>query len=98
MELKEYNERLNKIETDFKSAKNNLHIEYGLSQAIYKIGDIIKDSRFTFKVDRITVYVSFGIPEPVYHGVELKKDLTPKKNGTRAAIYGNHGIEIVKKA
>ncbi len=97
MEEKEYLEKLKKIETDFDAAKKSLYSEYGLSKAKCAIGDIIKDSRWALKVDKITAYIDFfGIPEPVYHGFELKKDLTPKKNFSRVSIHGNNGVEILK--
>lgn len=45
MEALEYQEKLKKLKADFEIAQKNLHIEYGLSQAKYKKGDIIKDHR-----------------------------------------------------
>jgi len=98
MEETEYNERMKKIETDYEQAKKNLYIEYGLSQSKYKKGDIIKDHRWAMLIDRITVSKTFGLPQPVYTGAELKKDLTPKANGNRVSIYGNEGIELIKSA
>ncbi len=96
MEEKEYREKLKKIEADFKTARETLYSEYGLSQAKCAIGDIVKDNRWALKVDKITVSKGFGLPEPVYHGFELKKDLTPKKNFSRVAIHGNNGVEVIK--
>lgn len=97
MEEKEFENRLNTITVNYENAKRDLYIEYGLDQARYKKGDIIKDCRWTILIDRISVHKNLsGCIEPVYHGVELKKDLTIKKNGNRGAIYGNHGVELVK--
>lgn len=73
-----------------------LYREFGLSQAKYKVGDTIKDSVRIILIDKITVSVSFNLPEPVYNGVELVKNLTPNKKGKRGAIYGNDGTELVK--
>lgn len=98
MEETEYNERLKKIEADYEQTKKNLYIEYGKSQAKYGVGDIIGDSTKIIKVDRITVHKSFGLPEPVYNGIELRKDLLPKKNGDRGAIYGNRQITLYERA
>lgn len=97
MKEQEYNERLKKIESDYEQAKRLLYIEYGKSQAKFDVGDIISDETVTIKVDKITVYKSFGFPEPVYNGVELKKDLTPKKNRNKSAIYGSHKITLIEK-
>ena len=98
MEEAEYNERLKKVEGDYDLAKRMLYRECGLSRAIYKNGDIIKDSNTTILIDKITVSISFGVPEPVYHGIELRKDLMPKKNGDRGSIYGNHLTELIKSS
>ena len=48
------------------------------------------------QITKISAYKGFGYPEPVYKGIELKKDLTPKKNGDMVAIYGNSGVELVR--
>ena len=97
MEETEYNERLKKIEADFEQAKKQLYFDYGMSKVIFKKGDIIKDSRWAMLIDRITVSKTFGLPEPVYSGLELKKDLSPRKDGNRVSIYGNNA-ELVKGA
>lgn len=97
MEEKDYQDKLKKIEAAYEQAKKNLYIEYGLSQAIFKKGDIIKDHRWTMLVDKITVSVGFDrIPVPVYAGPELKKDLKPKANNNHVSIYGNKGVELIK--
>lgn len=89
MEKEIYLENLKKIEKDAELAKNNLYREFVFTNKKFKIGDTIKDGRWAFTIDKITVYKTFDFPEPVYHGFELKKDLTPKKNGNRVTIYGN---------
>jgi hypothetical protein len=89
MEIKEYNERLKEIEVNYEKAKRNLHNEYGLSLAKFKKGDIITDKNTIIMVNEITVNVSFGQVCPVYRGIELKKDLTPKKNNSIGCIYAN---------
>ena len=95
MEKETYLEKLKEIEQDAAVKKSNLYKEYALANAKYKVGDLIKDERWAFVIDKISVYVGYGIPQPVYHGFELKKDLTPKKNNSRVTIYGNEG-ELVR--
>jgi hypothetical protein len=97
MEKETYLEKLKEIEKHFEVSKSNLYREYALTNAKFKIGDTIKDERWAFTIDKITVYKMFDMPEPVYHGFELKKDLTPKKNGNRVTIYGNKA-ELVRGA
>ncbi len=96
MEKVDYENRLKQIESVYKASKDALYIEFGLSQAKYKVGDTIKCDDRTILIDKITAYKSFNLPEPVYHGIMLKKDLTPKKNGERDSIYGNHSTELIK--
>ncbi|SRR3972149_3709259 len=96
MEEAEYNKKLQQINVDYESAKRALYQEYGLSKAIYKVGDIINDTIRTMLIDKITVSVSFGVVDPVYHGFELRKDLTPKKSGERGSTYGNNDTKLIK--
>ena len=96
MEQSEYEEALKKIEYDFEVAKRKLYIEYGLSKAKFKVGDIIKDRSCILLIDKIRVGILNRLPEPIYLGPELKKDLTPRKDGNRASIYGNDA-ELIKE-
>jgi hypothetical protein len=75
----EYREKLKKIESDYEQAKKDLYIEYGLTNAKYKKGDIIKGYSSIILVDKITVYKNFDLPAPAYHGIELKTDQTAWK-------------------
>jgi len=95
MEKEAYLNKLKEIEDNYLLEKNTLHKEYALSNAKFKVGDTIKDDRWVFTIDKITVFKGFSDPEAVYHGFELKKDLTPKKNRNRVCIHGNR-CELVK--
>lgn len=97
MTEQEYKNKLNKIEADYGAALNALYIEYAISNAVYKRGDIIKDGDRVILVDKITTYKGFNFPEAVYHGLKLKKDLTPTKKMERDSLYSSHGLELVKK-
>jgi len=97
MTEEDYHKKMEEIKARFETEKRRLYAEYGLSQSKFKIGDIIKDSRWAFKIDKITVSKIFDLPEPVYHGYELKKDLTPRKDLNRVTIHGNK-CELVSKA
>jgi hypothetical protein len=97
MDESEYKKRLEIIERNFEMEKKKLMYEYGMSKVIFKIGDIIKDERWALLIDKITVAKPFGfsMPEPVYNGPELKKDLTPRKDNSRVSIYGNHATLVL---
>lgn len=94
MTEQEYNSRLEALENAFESGKKKLYYDFGMSKAKFKIGDLIRDERWAFVVDKITVNKTFGLPEPVYHGFELKKDLTPRKDKNRVSIYGNNATLV----
>lgn len=96
MTEQEYKEKLNQLELKHREDCKKLHYEFGMSQVKFKKGDIICDHRWTLIIDKITVNKSLGLPEPVYHGRELKKDLSPKKINNEVCIYGNAGIELIK--
>jgi hypothetical protein len=84
-----YKNKLKAIEAQFEKDKIELYREYALSNAKFKIGDLIKDDRWAFVVDKISVSKYGEFPNAVYHGYELKKDLTPRKDKSRVNIYGN---------
>ncbi len=96
MTQEEYHQQLERLKKEYELSTHKLHVSYGLSQAIFKIGDIITDTNSIIIIDKITAGKNFGDPYPVYHGFELKKDLTPKKGGSRASIYGNNNATLVK--
>lgn len=96
MTEQEYDEEIRLIEAEATQKKHAVYRKYAKDQEKFKVGDIIKDERWAFEIDKITAGKSFGLPQPVYHGFELKKDLTPKKNNNRVCIYGNNGVILIK--
>jgi hypothetical protein len=95
MELQEYETSLKRIKDEFNIKTRTLQTQFGLSQAIFKVDDIIRCMRTetTIKVGAVKVYIGMnGIPAPVYWGYVLKKDLTPKKNGETHSIFGNDQV------
>ena len=98
MDKATYDKNLKDLQEKHKKEIRDLQVEFALASALYKKGDIIKDSYSTIKVEKIKVSVTFGNPEPVYYGLKLKKDLTPMKKMEYGAIYGNRLVELVKHA
>lgn len=103
MERNEYLAKLKEIEEKCKKEKNAFILEFALSNAKFKVGDIIKDHRWIIKIDKISAsMITFsGVPDTIYYGVELKKDLTPKKSGERQSIVQYQTVEnitLVKKS
>ncbi len=96
MELIEYQTKLKQLEADYKLARQKLIMEYGLSLALYKKGDIIKDNEEIILIDKISVDVTFSEVNPVYRGFLLNKNLSEKKNRSRGSIYGNKNTELIK--
>ena len=98
MTEQEFDEQLKNIEDNYQKEKYSLHLKYGLSHSLFKKGDIIRDERWAILIDKITVSKFGKLPEPVYLGFELKKDLTPRKDGKRVSIHGNYNVQLIKKA
>jgi len=95
MERQEYETELKRLKDEFYLKTKSLQTRFGLSQAIFKVDEIIRCERTdtTIKVGAIKVYIGMdGIPSPVYWGYVLKKDLTPKKNGETHSIFGNDQV------
>jgi hypothetical protein len=100
MQKEDYDKELEAIEAKCEADKKALYIKFAMSNAKYKKGDIIKSNgRGIILIDKLSTYKSFGLPEVVYHGITLNKDLTPtKKKDNRSCIYGSHQIELIKSA
>lgn len=94
MKEEEYIKKIKDLKREYEILENLIHKEFALSNAVFKIGDTIKDERWAFKIDKITVSKYGYYPQVVYHGFQLKKDLTPRKDETRVCIYGNNAIKI----
>lgn len=98
MENEEFRKRKKELDEIHEKNLMNLYREYAHSNAKFKLGDWIKDERWAFVVDKITTSKFMSeFPSVVYHGFELKKDLTPRKDRNRVAIYGN-GAELIRSA
>jgi hypothetical protein len=98
MTIEEYKERLAVITTEFEIEKRKLNGDYAMSNRRFNKGDILKGYNSTILVDEFKLGRSFnGIPYLVYYGFELKKDLTPKKNGARDSIHddNDNSIELI---
>lgn len=98
MEEKDYNAKIAQAENDYKKALHKIYAEFALSNAKFKIGDTIADSSKTIVVQKITTNKFIGLPCAVYHGVELKKDLKPKKNSPINVIFGDSRVVTLIKA
>lgn len=92
MTPEEYKEKLEKLKTDFEINKRNLAKEYAFSHNTYKIGDVITNGVNCIKIDKIKYSMGrFGsLPECVYEGPLLKKDLTERKDKQLGCVYYSH--------
>lgn len=79
MIYEEYKQKLEELEIEYKNKKNALGREFAMSNNPYKVGDILQDHYQIIRVDSISYSIIHGIPECVYYGTQLKKDLKPKK-------------------
>lgn len=96
MTEEEYKIAMKDIEDVATEKRRYIMIKYAMDQVKYKIGDIIQDNRYIIKIDKITTYKGLGLPEPVYKGFVLKKDLTITKKKETGAIYGNKDVVLIK--
>lgn len=91
-----FNDRLKEIEDVYRTSKNNLYREYALLNAKFKVGDIITNGTYTILVQEVDVSKGIGLPEVIYHGIELKNDLTPINNVIFRTVYGDKNTTLLK--
>lgn len=95
MSEEEYNEQLAKLKQELKRREEVLAKTYAYANNPVFIGDIVTDHVTTIKVQKIGIYRSL-YPSCFYIGVELKKDLTPKKRQENTTIYQCNIVKIDK--
>lgn len=90
MELKQYQEELQRLQEEFEKKKIDLMKSYVIANNTHKIGDIITDSTGSIQIEGIR----FNWGEPwdnkpfaVYIGTVLKKDGTPRKDGEKRIVH-----------
>lgn len=96
MTEQEYTNKLREIKAQASKLEAELIREYAKSQIKFKVGDIISGTQGIMVIEKFGTYMGLGLPEPVYIGPELKKDLTPRKDGNVLSIYGNRHAKLVK--
>lgn len=95
MDITEYKIRMLEIERDAEQKKRQLITECALSNNIVKIGDTFTDHIGTIRVEKIKI-ASRGdgrLPECVYFGAMLRKDLTPFKSGEKRDAYESNKVK-----
>lgn len=84
-----YRKELAQIESEMEERKKNLMRIYAGENNPYKRGEIIKDNSGSIVIEKISVSMYFGERLPVcqYYGPELKKDGTPRKDGSKRWVH-----------
>ena len=88
-DLETFTKLLKEIEAEEELKVRQLKIEFANANNTVKIGDIVCDHIGSVLVDEMG-YHSPGwnqLPGCTYSGFELKKDLTPRKDGARRTVY-----------
>lgn len=96
MTEQEYKEKLQAIEDERRTKRFMLMKEYAKAQRKFGLGDIIQQHDVLLKIENFGTFAGVTLPEVVYKGIELKKDLTPKKKQVGSCIYGNNNIVLIK--
>ena len=78
------------IEERANERKKDAIREYCFGNNTVKIGDIVTDLIGSVKVEKILIEYSLTRPQCVYFGAELKKDLTPRKDGSKRSVYAQN--------
>jgi len=92
MNLENYKEQKRDIERQAEKEKTYLLMKFIDLNNPFTVGDIITDHMGSIRYDKLN-YTTSGsergdIPLPIYIGVELKKDGTPKEIPIVREVYG----------
>lgn len=84
---------LTELSADYVKRKNSLLRTYCQDNNSYSIGDIFIDHIGSVKIEAIRYMLSENLPCCVYHGFELKKDGTPRKDGKRRTAFQRNELK-----
>jgi len=88
-----YKAELKKIKEDSDKLIMELNVRFIKNVCKFKKGDIVTDHIGSICVEKISYQTKLGShPEFIVYGVELKKDLNPRKDGSKRAIYQSNII------
>ena len=83
-----YNDAIEALNLMVRIEKNELMIQYANSNNPHEKGDIVTDHIGSIIIEKINYYIGFhDFPSSIYWGTELKKDKTPKKNGSKRNVH-----------
>jgi hypothetical protein len=94
MNHEEYLQKLKELESEFENKKVKLMKDFVRANNPYKIGDKITDHIGTIIIEKLGF--SWGYlknPCATYSGIELKKDGTPNKKGTKRQVHQSNIIK-----
>jgi hypothetical protein len=87
MTREEYDTKIKTLAKIHMANKRHVMREYAFANNPYKVGDIIEDHHHIIKIERYQAIDSWEYPSCLYFGIELKKDLTPKKRQDGIGMY-----------
>lgn len=99
MKKEELDSKLSQLEQEYSLNKKKLIREFCDANNPYKVGDIFTDHIGSIRIEKIKYSFSLYREKPccVYYGVELKKDLTPKKIQTNREAWQSNDIKNESK-
>jgi hypothetical protein len=95
MTAEEYKKELARLESDYESAKKNLHKEFALRNNPYSIGDVIVDHAGFGEIESIAFSrpVLGEFPQCVYLVKEMTAKKEYKKSGLKRQIWQSNIIK-----
>ena len=90
--IENYQAELKALDKEFELKKQNLIRLYAQENNPYKVGDTIKDHIGSVVIEKIAYTINYSnkFPTCSYYGLELKKDLTPRKDGSKRWVAQNN--------
>ena len=96
MTQEEYLKSLDRLNAEHLEKCKQLAISYAMANNPYKVGEIFEDHLGKIIIESIGVSVYDKTPACTYYGLELKKDGTPRKDGSKRKAYQDNNINRQK--
>lgn len=83
----EYKKQKESAYKRYQNELNTIHKQYANENNPHKVGDIVTDHVGSIRIEKIAYNIYSDVCTCHYIGIELKKDLTPTKNGNKRTVW-----------
>jgi hypothetical protein len=87
MTIDDFNKKCEELKRVHDNAYSELVKQCALANNTHEVGTVVEDHIGKIRIEKISTTTNYSKPTCVYYGIELKKDGTPTKKGTKRQVW-----------